>query len=73
VVDRAVAVAREYATLPQHVMRRTRDVVRADLVALFGAPSQDAASAAEFAAQADSVWWTDATRARLTALFARAK
>jgi hypothetical protein len=54
-------------------MRRTRDVVRADLVALFGAPSQDAASAAEFAAQADSVWWTDATRARLTALFARAK
>ncbi len=73
VVERALAIAGEMVSAAEDVMRRTRALVRADLVALFGAAGEATRYAAEFAEQAGSVWWSEATRARLTALFARAK
>jgi Delta3-Delta2-enoyl-CoA isomerase len=65
VIPRAIAQAREFVALPAGAVRRTREIVRADLVGLFAAPARD------FAAEANEVWFDAETQKQLRALFAR--
>jgi Delta3-Delta2-enoyl-CoA isomerase len=66
VVPRAIAHARELVALPARAVERTRAIVRADLVALF------AASARDFVAEANEVWFDPETQRQLRALFQKA-
>ena len=67
VVGRALEYARELAELPQAVYRRTRALVRADLIRLFDAPSED------FAAVFTEQWFSAEARTRLAGLLKGAK
>jgi 3,2-trans-enoyl-CoA isomerase len=66
VVPRAIAHARELVALPARAVERTRDIVRADLVALFDAGERD------FAAEANDIWFDAETQRQLRALFQKA-
>jgi Delta3-Delta2-enoyl-CoA isomerase len=68
---RAVSMAREIAALPREVMLRTRALARADLVALFGAPGEEAALVSEFAGHGADMFGAPATRERLQKMFAK--
>jgi enoyl-CoA hydratase/carnithine racemase len=65
VVPRALALAQELAALPQQAYRRTRELTRRDLAALF-----EVSAEAETAALAAG-WVTDETRAQMAAALAR--
>jgi enoyl-CoA hydratase/carnithine racemase len=71
VVPRALAMAREFLALPREAMQRTRALVRRDLVDLFGA-EDGGTREREFAEMGLAMWSSDATQARLKAMFARA-
>jgi tetratricopeptide (TPR) repeat protein len=62
---RAIALAQELAALPQQAYRRTRELTRRDLAALF-----EVSAEAEAAALAAG-WVTDETRAQMAAALAR--
>jgi Delta3-Delta2-enoyl-CoA isomerase len=64
VVPRALAFARELAALPGTAFARTRALVRADLVALFG-------DLDVFLAEASAAWFEPETQQRLRAIFSR--
>lgn len=67
VLSRAVALATELTALPPNAYRRTRELVRADLRAIFDAPGES--PDALFA----SGWVTDETRARMAAVLAQGR
>jgi 3,2-trans-enoyl-CoA isomerase len=62
VVARAVALGQEIAQLPPQTYRRTRTMIRADLVRVFEHPTETLASLMQ------SGWVTDETRARMASL-----
>lgn len=68
---RALEVAREIHALPREAMLRTRELVRQDLVALFGAPPDAERNAREFAAMGAEMFGEPATRERLARMFAK--
>lgn len=70
-VSRALAVAREICALPREAMSRTREMVREDLHALFGAPADADQLSREFAAIGAEMFSVPATRERLAKMFAR--
>jgi enoyl-CoA hydratase/carnithine racemase len=70
---RAVEVAREICALPRDAMLRTRALVRQDLVALFGAPSEADRLSREFARMGAEMFSVPATRERLAKMFAKRK
>ena len=71
VVDRALAVAREFCALPRDPMLKTRQQTRADLQALFGNPSHAMLQEREFAAMGAEAWLAPATQERLKKAFAK--
>lgn len=71
VVPRALTVAREFLALPREAMLRTRAMVRQDLVDLFGA-ADGGTRERDFAEMGLAMWSSEATQARLKAMFARA-
>jgi enoyl-CoA hydratase/carnithine racemase len=71
VATRALEVAREICALPREPMLRTRDLVRRDLVELFGNPSHAMLAEREFAAMAVERWLMPSTQARLRQMFAK--
>ena len=71
--SRALEVARELCALPRDAMLRTREMVREDLRALFGAPTDAEQLAAEFAQIGADMFSVPATRERLATMFARKK
>jgi 3,2-trans-enoyl-CoA isomerase len=71
VVTRALAMAREFCTLPREAMQRTRALVRRDLVDLFGEPSRAGEIENAFAGVAADMWLLPETLARLRKAFAR--
>jgi Delta3-Delta2-enoyl-CoA isomerase len=64
VVTRALAFARELTALPAAAFRRSRTLVRADLVALF-------TDLDSFLAEASDAWFEPETQQRLRAIFSR--
>lgn len=70
-VERAIEVAREFASLPREAMRRTREMTRAELVALFGDPAQADALAREFGETGAKFWFVPETLERLATIFKR--
>jgi hypothetical protein len=52
-------------------MRRTRELVRRDLVALFGKPGQHVSAEREFADIGIEFWFMPATQERLRAAFTK--
>ena len=70
-VARALEVAREICALPREAMSRTREMVREDLRALFGAPADADRLAQEFAAIGAEMFGEPATRERLARMFAK--
>jgi 3,2-trans-enoyl-CoA isomerase len=71
VVPRALAMAREFCALPRDTMLKTRELVRRDLVDLYGKPGQDLLQEREFGAMAADRWFTPATQERLKQAFAK--
>lgn len=72
-VARSLEVAREICALPREAMSRTREMVREDLRALFGAPADADQHSGEFAAIGAEMFSVPATRERLAKMFARKK
>lgn len=70
-VSRALDVARELCAMPREAMSRTREMVREDLHALFGAPADADQLSREFAAIGAEMFSAPATRERLAKMFAR--
>jgi 3,2-trans-enoyl-CoA isomerase len=70
-VDPATALAREICALPREPMLKTRELVRRDLVSLFGDPSHSMHAEREFAAMAVDRWLIPSTQARLRQMFAK--
>lgn len=68
---RAVDVARELVALPREPMLRTRQLVREDLAALFGAAADADRHAREFAEAGAALFSVPATRERLAKMFAK--
>jgi 3,2-trans-enoyl-CoA isomerase len=71
VAARALDVAREICALPREPMLKTRELVRRDLVSLFGDPSHSMHAEREFAAMAVDRWLITSTQARLRQMFAK--
>jgi Delta3-Delta2-enoyl-CoA isomerase len=71
VVPRALAIARELCALPRDAMLKTRDLVRRDLIDLYGKPGQDLLQEREFGAMAADRWLVPATQERLRQTFAK--
>ena len=66
---RALEMAREICALPAEPMRRTREMVREDLVELFGDPAEAPRLEREFAALGAECWFAPATQERLRKMF----
>jgi enoyl-CoA hydratase/carnithine racemase len=71
VAARALELAREICALPRDPMSKTRELVRRDLVELFGNPSHAMLAEREFAALAVEKWLVPSTQARLRQMFAK--
>jgi enoyl-CoA hydratase/carnithine racemase len=71
VAARALEVAREICALPREPMSKTRELVRRDLVELFGNPSHAMLAEREFAQMAVERWLVPATQDRLRGMFAK--
>jgi enoyl-CoA hydratase/carnithine racemase len=71
VVARALELAREICALPRDPMLRTRELVRRDLVELFGNPSHAMLAEREFAAMAVEKWMASSTQDRLRRMFVK--
>ena len=71
VAARALELAREMSALPREAMLKTREMVRRDLVELFGNPSHALLSEREFGAMAVEKWLVPATQERLRQVFAK--
>jgi 3,2-trans-enoyl-CoA isomerase len=71
VCDRAVAVAREFVSLPREPMLRTRTLVRNELMNLFGSPGHAQLHEREFAALAVDLWFVPETQEMLKTVFAK--
>ena len=71
VAARALAMAREYCALPREAMLRTRELVRRDLIELYGKPGQALLQEREFGAMAAEKWFLPATQERLKQVFAK--
>jgi enoyl-CoA hydratase/carnithine racemase len=71
VVARAFEIAREFGALPRDPMLKTRDLVRRDLVELYGNPSHAMLLEREFGAMAVEKWLVPATQERLRKVFAK--
>jgi Delta3-Delta2-enoyl-CoA isomerase len=69
VVARALAVAREFCALPRAAMLRTRELVRRDLIELFGDPGHVLMKEREFAAMGAEAWFAPATQELLRRMF----
>jgi Delta3-Delta2-enoyl-CoA isomerase len=70
-VPRALEVAAEWCALPREPMMRTRELVRRDLVQLFGEPGDAGRRAASFGEWGAQMWFAPQTLRRLEQLFAR--
>lgn len=70
-VPRALAVARELCALPREAMRRTREMVRRELVDSFGPPEQADSLSREFAQMGADMFFAPETLARLKQMFAK--
>jgi 3,2-trans-enoyl-CoA isomerase len=68
---RALEVAREFCALPRVAMLRTRELVRRDLVEMFGAPMDAADHARRFADMGAELFLVPETQERLTRMFAK--
>jgi Delta3-Delta2-enoyl-CoA isomerase len=68
---RALEMAREMCALPREPMRRTREMVRKDLVALFGDPADAATLEREFATLGADFWFVPGTQERLHRMFTK--
>jgi Delta3-Delta2-enoyl-CoA isomerase len=68
---RALEVAREICALPREPMLRTRALVRADLVEMFGNPGHAMLREREFGAMGVDMWFVPATQERLKLMFAK--
>lgn len=71
VAARALELAREMSALPPEAMEKTREMVRRDLVELFGNPSHVLLAEREFGAMAVEKWLVPATQERLRKVFAK--
>ncbi|MBC8026566.1 MAG: enoyl-CoA hydratase/isomerase family protein [Steroidobacteraceae bacterium] len=71
VAARALELAREMSALPREAMVKTREMVRRDLVELFGNPSHALLAEREFGAMAVEKWLVPATQERLRKVFAK--
>jgi enoyl-CoA hydratase/carnithine racemase len=71
VAVRALELAREMCALPREPMLKTRELVRRDLVELYGNPSHAMLAEREFAAIAVERWLVPSTQERLRQMFAR--
>ena len=69
VAARALEVAREFCALPRDPMLKTRELVRRDLIELFGNPSHALLAEREFGAMAADKWLVPATQERLRKVF----
>jgi len=69
--SRALEVAREFCALPRTPMRRTRELVRRDLVELFGSPAHAHMYEREFGVMAAEMWFSQETQQQLRRLFNR--
>lgn len=71
VTARALELARELCALPRDPMLRTRELVRRDLVELFGNPSHAMLAEREFGIMATEKWLVSSTQERLRKTFAK--
>jgi enoyl-CoA hydratase/carnithine racemase len=71
VTPRALEIARELCALPRDPMLKTRELVRRDLVELFGNPSHAMLAEREFGAMATEKWLVPSTQERLRKMFAK--
>jgi enoyl-CoA hydratase/carnithine racemase len=71
VTARALELAREISALPRDPMLKTRELVRRDLVELFGNPSHAMLAEREFGAMAVEKWLVPSTQERLRKVFAK--
>jgi enoyl-CoA hydratase/carnithine racemase len=71
VVARALELAREICALPRDPMLKTRELVRRDLVELFGNPSHAMLAEREFAAMAVEKWMATSTQDCLRKMFVK--
>jgi len=71
VAARALEMAREFCALPREPMLRTRELVRKDLVALFGAPAEAASHEREFATMGAELWFVPSTQEHLRRMFTK--
>lgn len=71
VAVRALELAREMSALPREAMLKTREMVRRDLVELFGNPSHALLAEREFGAMAVEKWLLPPTQERLRKVFAK--
>ena len=68
---RALEVAREFCALPREPMLKTRKLVRADLLALFGKPGQELMAEREFGRMGTEMWFAPTAQAVLKKLFVK--
>ncbi len=71
VVARAIAIAREYVSLPREPMLRTRALARAGLLSLFGSPEHASIRENEFGSLGAELWLVPETREMLRKAFAK--
>jgi 3,2-trans-enoyl-CoA isomerase len=71
VAARALELAREICALPREPMLKTRELVRRDLVELYGNPSHAMLAERDFAAIAVERWLVPSTQERLRQMFAK--
>ena len=71
VASRALELAREICALPRDPMSKTRELVRRELVELYGNPGQAILAEREFGAMAVEKWLVPATQERLRKMFAK--
>jgi enoyl-CoA hydratase/carnithine racemase len=66
---RALEVAREFCALPRDPMLKTRKLVRADLLAMFGKPGQELMAEREFGRMGAEMWFAPQAQEQLRKLF----
>jgi 3,2-trans-enoyl-CoA isomerase len=73
VAGRALEMAREFCALPREPMLRTRALARREVIDLFGSPGHALILEREFGTIGAEMWFTPATRERLTQMFTKAR
>jgi 3,2-trans-enoyl-CoA isomerase len=71
--ERALEIARELCALPREPMSKTRELVRADLLAMFGDPAHAGRIESEFGEMGMEKWMVPETQARLRKAFTSTK